>query len=57
MKHALLLAIFLFSSPFLVAQGEQVITAARVKETVSWLASDERLGRDTPSPGLEAAAD
>jgi hypothetical protein len=57
MKHDLLLAIFLFSSPFLVAQGEQVITAARVKETVSWLASDERLGRDTPSPGLEAAAD
>ncbi len=31
------------------------ITEERVRETVSWLASDERNGRDTGSPELEAA--
>ncbi|MCA8954070.1 MAG: M28 family peptidase [Planctomycetes bacterium] len=33
------------------------ITEARVREVVSWLAADERHGRDTPSPGLAAAAE
>jgi hypothetical protein len=32
------------------------ITEERVRETVSWLASDERNGRDTGSPELEAAS-
>ena len=32
------------------------ITEDRVREIVTWLAADERGGRDTPSPGLEAAA-
>lgn len=32
------------------------ITEERVRDTVSWLAADERAGRDTPSPGLEEAA-
>jgi hypothetical protein len=41
----------------LAAQDAKVITEARTKEVVSWLASDERQGRDTPSPGLDAAAD
>src|SRR5262249_23207014 len=31
------------------------ITIERVRETVTWLASDEREGRDSPSRGLEAA--
>jgi hypothetical protein len=34
-----------------------VITAADVQRHVAYLASDELLGRDTPSPGLELAAD
>jgi hypothetical protein len=33
------------------------ITVGRVVETVSWLASDEREGRDSPSRGLTAAGD
>jgi len=37
--------------------GESPITEARVKEVVSWLAADERQGRDSPSPGLDAAAE
>lgn len=36
---------------------ESTITEARVREVVTWLAHDDRAGRDTPSPGLEAAAD
>jgi len=31
------------------------ITVERVREAVTWLASDEREGRDSPSRGLEAA--
>src|SRR5262249_31633936 len=31
------------------------ITVERVRETVTWLASDDREGRDSPSRGLEAA--
>lgn len=34
-----------------------VITEQRVRQTVGWLADDARGGRDTPSAGLEAAAD
>jgi Zn-dependent M28 family amino/carboxypeptidase len=34
-----------------------LITAASVQRHVEFLASDELLGRDTPSPGLEAAAE
>lgn len=40
----------------LLAQAA-TITEARLRETLTWLAADERGGRDTPSPGLEAAAD
>lgn len=36
---------------------ERVVTEERVREVVTWLAADERRGRDTPSPELEAAAD
>ncbi len=38
----------------LVAQID-TITQARVREAVAWLAADERAGRDTGSPELEAA--
>ncbi len=38
------------------APAVEVITEARVREVVSFLASDELQGRDTPSPGLEQAA-
>jgi len=38
------------------AQDDPVITEARVRELVSWIAADERMGRDCPSPGLEATA-
>ncbi len=40
----------------LPAQAE-VLTEAHVHEVVSWLAADERAGRDTGSPELEATAD
>ncbi|MFM1870592.1 MAG: Arginyl aminopeptidase, partial [Planctomycetota bacterium] len=33
------------------------ITEQRVRETVQWLAADERQGRDTPSKGLDEAAE
>ena len=46
--------------PLAVAQEAAVAPALveekRVAEVVGWLAADERGGRDTPSPGLEAAA-
>lgn len=41
----------------LVAQSESPIQEARVKEALEWLASDELKGRDTPSEGLELAAE
>ncbi len=41
----------------LAAQTESPIQQARVKEALEWLASDELLGRDTPSEGLERAAE
>jgi len=45
----------LLLAAFLPAQ-KATITEARVLETVSWLASDERGGRDTGSAELEAAS-
>jgi hypothetical protein len=39
------------------ATAAESITEARALEVVTWLAADERGGRDTPSPGLEAAAE
>ncbi|MBL8729215.1 MAG: M28 family peptidase [Planctomycetes bacterium] len=39
------------------AAPAEVITEASVREVVSWLAADERAGRDTGSPELEVAAD
>ena len=33
------------------------VTEARVRDVVGWLADDARAGRDTPSPGLDEAAD
>ena len=44
-----------FAAALLPAQVG-TITEERVRDTVTWLAADERGGRDTPSPGLEAAA-
>lgn len=41
----------------LLAQAEPGIHEARAREVVSFLASDELAGRDSPSPGLERAAD
>lgn len=38
-------------------QEPMPITEARVRESLAWLASDERGGRDCPSPGLEASAE
>jgi len=49
-----LTCLFLFAA-LLPAQVETV-TEQRVRDTVTWLAADERLGRDTPSPGLEESA-
>lgn len=50
-----------FSVLLLVATGlraqAELITEQRVRETVGWLAADERRGRDTGSPELEQAAD
>jgi hypothetical protein len=37
--------------------SSEAIAEARAREVVSFLASDELRGRDTPSPGLERAAD
>ncbi|MBP8301520.1 MAG: M20/M25/M40 family metallo-hydrolase [Planctomycetes bacterium] len=45
----------LASAAVLPAQID-TITEARVREAVSWLADDARAGRDTPSQGLEDAA-
>ncbi len=47
-----------FAWPALPAQDQDqpIVTEAKVTECVGWLASDERLGRDSPSPGLEVAA-
>ena len=36
--------------------GAATITTQRVKDAISFLASDELMGRDSPSPGLEQAA-
>lgn len=52
-----LLALALLRAQDASSGREPWITETRVRETVTWLASDERAGRDCPSPGLEAAAD
>ena len=39
------------------AQSDTPIQEARVKEALEWLASDDLKGRDTPSEGLELAAE
>lgn len=49
-------AFALLSTAGLAAQTE-VITEASVREIVTWLAADERKGRDTGSPELEQVAD
>jgi hypothetical protein len=38
------------------ADLDSLVTESRVREVVTWIASDERAGRDSPSPGLEATA-
>jgi hypothetical protein len=43
--------------PSEAAVGDASITATDVRTHVEFLASDELMGRDTPSPGLERAAD
>lgn len=45
------------AAPSTVAATEDVVTEAAVREVVSFLASDELMGRDTPSPGLTRAAE
>jgi hypothetical protein len=40
-----------------LATAEQTISATDVYDRIAFLASDELRGRDTPSPGLEAAAE
>lgn len=54
MKHTLPLFLCLAALP---AQIDKVITEPHVREVVSWLAADERNGRDTPSKGLDEAAE
>jgi peptidase M28-like protein len=39
------------------AHSASLISAAEILQDVAFLASDDLLGRDTPSPGLETAAD
>ena len=55
------LCLFAFSTSVLSAQSpsdsSSTIQLDRVTEVLSFLASDELAGRDTPSPGLERAAD
>ncbi len=53
LAHALLLSLFAGAA---LAQGT-AITEERVRETVSWLAADERMGRNTGSPELVAAGE
>ena len=50
-------AAFLLLLATAVAQSESPIQEARVKEALEWLASDELMGRDTPSEGLERASE
>ena len=45
-----------FTAPAGASSGVETITAADIYARVSFLASDALRGRDTPSPGLEAAA-
>jgi len=54
--QAPLLAVLLGLTGGLAAQAA-VITEERVRETVGWLAADERNGRGTGSPELAAASD
>lgn len=51
--HAFLLSLFAGAA---LAQGA-AISEERVRETVSWLAADERMGRNTGSPELVAAGE
>lgn len=51
------IALLLSSAALLAQAPAEAISEPRVRETLGWLASDERAGRDTPSAGLEAAAD
>lgn len=46
----------LFAAAAMLPAQIDTITEARVREAVSWLADDARAGRDTPSQGLEDAA-
>jgi hypothetical protein len=55
---------FVLTTPWLAAQAptepaakEAAITEVRVRETVTWLAADERAGRDTGSAELVAAGE
>jgi len=50
-------AAFLLLLATAVAQSDSPIQEARVKEALEWLASDELMGRDTPSEGLERASE
>lgn len=67
MRRVFLLAVLLISAPAVGAQQRLLpeavraaadrITAEQVKRDLDFLASDELLGRNTPSPGFDKAAD
>jgi hypothetical protein len=64
MTRALLLLLVLPTGPTLVAQAPgpldaaaETITASDIRSRIEILAHDSMLGRDTPSPGLERAAE
>ena len=56
MRHYLSLS-FLFALPLAAQSPAPSITEAKVRETLTWLAADERAGRDTGSAELVAAGE
>ena len=52
-----LATILLFAGLLGAVRAQEVITEDSVREVVTWLASDERRGRDTGSPQLEEAGE
>jgi hypothetical protein len=44
------------SAAFTIEPAVETISAADIQRRIAFLASDELAGRDTPSPGLDAAA-
>jgi hypothetical protein len=57
MKSKLLLIILILSVSFLYSQKKDVFNLKEIRSHLEYLASDELGGRNTPSKGLDAAAD